>query len=474
MNTNSNKNHLFLSGVFVVLAGATNYAQAVPSFARQTGMACEGCHTTYPELNGFGRDFKINGYTMTGIPQIESKGGAANPELKINQIPPLSLMLQTNISDIKKATQDLNAEKGVGVQRSEVELPQQISLFFAGEIAPKMGSFIQLTYDHQSDHFSIDNTDIRYADHFTQGGTDITYGFTVNNNPSVEDPWQGTPVWGFPFISPGLLPGPTAGALIDGKLAQDAAGFGGYVRIDRHWYADLTLYRSEHGGASKPYDSNATNTLKSAAPYWRIAYETNLASNQYLEVGAYGIFADIIPSGVQGESNNFRDSAVDAQYETKFGANSLVVRATYIHEKADRNASFDAGEVLNKTESLNTWRINSSFRFDRNKSVSLGYSVMSGSEDAALYNPAWSGPLCGANANTCAVGTPAPNTGSRTGKPDTKSWIAQYTYYPYQNVQIGAQYTVYTLFNGASSNYDGFDRNASDNNTAMLFGWFVW
>ncbi|MBS0387629.1 MAG: hypothetical protein JSR15_04040, partial [Proteobacteria bacterium] len=25
-------------------------AQAVPSFARQTGMACEACHTVFPEL----------------------------------------------------------------------------------------------------------------------------------------------------------------------------------------------------------------------------------------------------------------------------------------------------------------------------------------------------------------------------------------------------------------------------------------
>lgn len=29
-------------------------AQAVPSFARQTGMACEACHTVFPELTHFG------------------------------------------------------------------------------------------------------------------------------------------------------------------------------------------------------------------------------------------------------------------------------------------------------------------------------------------------------------------------------------------------------------------------------------
>ncbi|MCL2430275.1 MAG: hypothetical protein FWD12_13680, partial [Alphaproteobacteria bacterium] len=40
-------------------------ALAVPSFARQTGMACEACHTVYPELTHFGRVFKANGYTLS-------------------------------------------------------------------------------------------------------------------------------------------------------------------------------------------------------------------------------------------------------------------------------------------------------------------------------------------------------------------------------------------------------------------------
>ena len=32
-------------------------APAVPSFARQTGMACAACHTVFPELTRFGREF---------------------------------------------------------------------------------------------------------------------------------------------------------------------------------------------------------------------------------------------------------------------------------------------------------------------------------------------------------------------------------------------------------------------------------
>src|SRR5581483_1776371 len=45
-------------------------AEAVPSFARQTGMACEACHTVYPELSHFGRVFKANGYVLDNIKQV--------------------------------------------------------------------------------------------------------------------------------------------------------------------------------------------------------------------------------------------------------------------------------------------------------------------------------------------------------------------------------------------------------------------
>ena len=44
-------------------------------------------------------------------------------------------------------------------------------------------------------------------------------------------------------------------------------------------------------------------------------------------------------------------------------------------------------------------------------------------------------------------------------------------YRPWLNVRVGLQYIGYSKFNGANKNYDGFGRNASDNDT--LFG-FVW
>ena len=56
-----------LGGVAVLLALGASPARAIPSFARQTKLPCSACHTQFPELNAFGRIFKLNGYTLRMI-----------------------------------------------------------------------------------------------------------------------------------------------------------------------------------------------------------------------------------------------------------------------------------------------------------------------------------------------------------------------------------------------------------------------
>ena len=50
---------------------------------------------------------------------------------------------------------------------------------------------------------------------------------------------------------------------------------------------------------------------------------------------------------------------------------------------------------------------------------------------------------------------------------------AELDYLPWLNTRFTAQYVAYTKFNGASSNYDGSGRGASDNNTLYLLAWLV-
>src|SRR5438034_1321507 len=61
----------------------TIHREVIPSFSRQTGLACNVCHTTFPQLTSFGRRFKLNGYTLTGLQVVEA--GAPKTSLKIDR-----------------------------------------------------------------------------------------------------------------------------------------------------------------------------------------------------------------------------------------------------------------------------------------------------------------------------------------------------------------------------------------------------
>lgn len=65
----------------------------------------------------------------------------------------------------------------------------------------------------------------------------------------------------------------------------------------------------------------------------------------------------------------------------------------------------------------------------------------------------------------------APLIGSNNGRPDTSGYIAQFGYWPVQNIDINVNYTGYLKFNGAANNYDGGHRNAADNNTVYISLW---
>ena len=63
--------------------------------------------------------------------------------------------------------------------------------------------------------------------------------------------------------------------------------------------------------------------------------------------------------------------------------------------------------------------------------------------------------------------------GSANGSPNTKGWMAELNYFPDQNVKLALRYTKFQEFNGASSDYNGGGRDASNNDTIYLLGWFL-
>ncbi|MEZ5559699.1 MAG: hypothetical protein R3E86_14295 [Pseudomonadales bacterium] len=431
---------LLLSSTLLLIPAAF----AVPSFARQTGLQCGGCHTRFPELNAFGRQFKLNGYNLVGTRQIRAADGQDKETLAITELPPLSVMFQGAYTATAKSVPD--------TQNDDVQFPQQMSVFLAGKIAPGFGSFMQFTYTQEDDKFGMDNVDLRYANSTQLAGKPLQYGVTLNNSPTVEDLWGSTPTWGFPWAAPDVSPGPAAATLIDGGLAQDVAGLGGYALLDDSWYAAATLYRSAHLGSSAP-GIGSENTIEGVAPYWRLAWQKGWGPN-YLEIGTYGLHASLKPDGVSGPTDDYTDLAGDFQYQRTIGDDLLTLHGTYIREDQDLDASFASDAAAGRSNDLDTLRFDASYHRGR-WAGTLGLFSTRGGRDSALY-------------------AQEPVDGSVNGKPDSNGYIAQVAYYPWQNTEFLLQYTGYDKFNGRSNSYDGFGRDASDNNAIYVGAWLVW
>jgi hypothetical protein len=432
----------------VLLTFNTPQAEAVPSFARQTGLPCSGCHYNPPELNPAGRRFKLLGYVdrADDTKVVKADGNKKRAALDLLASLPLSAWLQTSFTSTKSPIP--------GTQNGSLEMPQDISLFLSGAWTTHVGSFMQVTYDVQDDHFSMDNTDVRYANKTTLGGKELVFGLNANNNPTVEDLWNSTPAWGFPFVADNFAPTPTAAHII-ASLGEDVAGFGGYAMWNNHLYLDATLYRSQHLGAEQPNAGTDFGfNIRGLAPYWRAAFQELTGKTQY-EIGTYGMHMRSSPNAITGIEDDFTDYAFDAQIDrTLFRTDVLSLRGTYIRENSNLAAMAALGAALPGSHHLNTLMANAEYHFGYRVSGSFGWFDTHGTVDPFLY--------------------PQEDvSGSATGDPRSSGYIANFSYWPWQNVQLSAQYTGYTRFNGAQNNYDGAGRSASSNNTVYLLARFI-
>jgi hypothetical protein len=428
---------------FARARAASTTAAKIPSFARQTGLACNVCHTSFPQLTAFGRRFKLAGYTLTTEQTINS--GAGTPTLKLPQLPPPSVMVEGSFNRINKDLPD--------AQNNNASLPDELSVFLGGAITPNLGTFIQLTYEGTEGSIGLDNVDIRYARQGHLGSKSLLYGLTLNNNPTVQDVWNTTSAWGFPYASSPVAPTPAAATQIDGALGQASAGLGAYALWADLLYTEFSVYRSAPLGGPNPPDATSEGTLNGVAPYWRVTLQHNFGK-LYAMAGTYGLHTSMWPTGVSGLEDKYTDLGLDGQLEYPAGPGTLVGHGTYIHEKQTLDATFDAGDAANPTNTLRTFRTDGSYIMHNGLGLTMGYFQTTGSADAGLYAPA-------------AI------EGSATGMPDSRGYISQLQYSPWLNTHVNLQYVMYSKFNGAGTDYDGSGRSASDNNTMYLMFWLA-
>ncbi len=485
------------TAVFTV--GSTAPANALPSFARQTGQPCGTCHTDFPALTPFGRRFKLLGYTAGGgqfrtTPFSSNDGINARAEYdKLRGYASTVNGAPTANDDSKVWVPPVSMMAIVGFTHTQADLPpptdpyspnnntvlSPFSMFWGGAITSNIGAFAQVTYnavpaggfgDPFGHTWTWDNTDVRFAGQTSVGPLDMVYGIPANNNPSVQDLWNTTPAWSFPYAASTLAPTPASKTMIEGAFAAHVGGVGVYAMINDLLYLEVTGYKTlgfsqQNALGTDPF--GAPGLLGGFAPYWRAAIEPHWGRHS-LMLGTFGMYLDVHPwidtsfatwsTDVFPMSDKFTDIGVDAQYQYQGDNFWLTLRGSYIREYQRLDASFASLAAANPTNLLNSLKLQASVALGSDNRVVLTgqYFDIRGTADANLYGL---DPVSGLAMT-----------------PNSNGWQAEIAYipfgasksfgWPWFNARIGLQYTYYNKFNGTAL-------GAQDNNSLFLHAWFA-
>lgn len=461
--------------------------QALPTFARQTGQNCVACHAggQFPELTPFGRMFKMTGYTIG------------------NRTVPFSVMGVASYASVADTSKSDNPS--TDFQKNGTPLLATGSFFVAGKVTDNIGAFAQITYDNYATqgadgqfhgHSQADNMDFRYADYLIDDKKDFVYGLSLNNNPSISDPWNSAAAW-MQYVP---VPSPTSHQFIDGAAPYPGFGSGGniaglsaYMFWNKTLYAELGTYRTANqvlSFMSAGVNDVATTKLSgSNNPYWRLALSHEWGPHNIM-VGTSGMIADVYDVGSDiSDSNNighFKNTGIDAQYQYILDPHTFTVQAAYMHQVQDYSANAIAAAApayyladgitpvapVNSSDTTDVFRAKLSYVYQAKYGGSLGFFDKTGTTNTLNQTSGYDTNGQITSTDPLATGiTSTRVTGNLAGNPATRGFTYEAFWMPVQHVRVGAQYTAYSKFNGARDNYDGLGRNASDNNTLFLYVW---
>jgi len=438
--------HAFLWVFLVILYSFASPARAVPSFSAQTGQACAACHIgAYgPQLTPYGSRFKIEGYTETG-------GDNGNKSI------PLDLMF---VESFTRTNEAQNSAPAAHFATNDNFAMDELSLQLSGGLTEHIGTYWEWSYNQIERKISTENMDLRYTTAYPLGGRDAIFGISVNNNPTVSDPFNTLPAIKFPYMMSNLTPMPGGSPLLAGTLAKQVVGAGAYTFLDKSWYLEIGGYKTLSSALlQKIHVDNSAGAIDGTAPYWRLAY-TQDYRKQAFSVGFVGMNAHLLPDRLPGATDDYRDIGVDGSYQFLGDrTNIFTVNADYIHEHQNLYASWLASTAGQASHTLNSFQLDASYFFHQSYGLTAGWFDNRSTQDSLLY-------------------VPYPDTGSRTGKPDSAGTTLEFDWTPFgrdlswrspwANVRVGLQYVAYAKFNGSSHNYDGFGRNAADNDTLYI------
>lgn len=341
--------------------------------------------------------------------------------------------------------------------KDAVAIFQTGSVFFAGKVTENVGLFSQVTlnnYDSQDPNtghwkykVTSDNFDLRYADRYIDQNRDLIFGLSLNNNPTVADPWNTAPAWIQYVPTKFGVTGPDAAPIV-AQLGAQTAGISAYAFWNQNVYAELAAYQTANGiwsFLSQGISNIDQVKLRGTSPYLRLAYSRDWGPHSTM-VGAFAFNANVYPDNLNpsGPTISYRDRGIDAQYQYLLDPHTITAQLSYVNESIGNGDV--TGIATNSHNRLKQLRLKGSYVYRAKYGASLSYFSTTGTSDSTLYaDPA--------------------------GNPDTRGWIPEIFWTPVQYVRVGAQYFTFDRFHGASRNYDGAGRSPGDNNTLFVYVW---
>jgi len=188
-NKNENMNNelkaTLISSLMVLTLVVSSPAQAISTFARQTGMPCTACHfQNFPALNGFGRVFKSGGYTFSGA-QGKVEGQALSISDVLNAGAVMKLRFQKSNGPSIPGTHTTND--------GEFQIPDELLLNVGGRIGDNIGALVELDL-YEADPlvsglkipFTYDMGGYKVAGiPFSTSSQGVAYGFELLNTGAV-------------------------------------------------------------------------------------------------------------------------------------------------------------------------------------------------------------------------------------------------------------------------------------------------
>lgn len=380
-------------GTVVSIGGiaASTQSQAVSAFARQTGMACEACHTqSFPALNAFGRSFKGSGYRLIG------------KEEEIKSID-LGLPVVLNASLVSKFRyQKTNgADPKTGTNTGELQFPDEAALLIGGRAGEHIGFLTEIatfgTADTNSGDFSLIGG-FKIIFHHEMGGTD--FGFI----PFTTD--GGGAGYGMELLNTGAMRSQRVGEERKALMAQQYLGLGAgtaegfaFTAANPMGFVNVTLWAPKQG----------TFAVKRLAPYVRAAvtpsiggWDTGLGVQYYSGKAterdtSTGLDVDHVTKGwaidgqlqgaVRGMPVNVYAAYGNAPKGTIFNSGNADKKAWSVHTQIGvlpRMAllagylSADTGAATNNRD--NALTLGGTYMFAQNVQLQLSHIMFSGSK----------------------------------------------------------------------------------------------